>query len=56
MKGTSCLTNLIEFFAEVMKMIAEDRAVDIIYVDFSKAFDKVLHGRLVQKMKSRDQR
>eukprot|EP00061_Rhincodon_typus_P010069 g34075.t1 len=44
----SCLTNLIEFF-EVMKMIDEGKAVDIVYTDFSKASDKVRHGRLVQK-------
>ena len=33
-------------------MIDEGRAVDVVYMDFSKAFDKVLHGRLVQKVKS----
>eukprot|EP00061_Rhincodon_typus_P007099 g28435.t1 len=36
---------------EVMKLI-EGIAVDVIYMDFSKAFDKVPHGRLVQKVKS----
>eukprot|EP00061_Rhincodon_typus_P003592 g20467.t1 len=42
-RGRSCLTKLIEFFKEVMKAIDEDRAVDVIYMDFSKAFDKVPH-------------
>ena len=51
-KGRSCLTNLIEFFEEVMEMIDEGRAVDVVYMDFNKAFDKVPHGRLVQKVKS----
>eukprot|EP00061_Rhincodon_typus_P003342 g19860.t1 len=37
----SYLTNLIEFFEEVMKMIDEGKAVDVVYVDFSKVFDKV---------------
>ena len=32
-------------------MIDEGRAVDVVYMDFSKAFDKVPHGRLVQKVK-----
>lgn len=50
-KGRSCLTNLIEFFEEVTKMIDEGKAVDVVYMDFSKAFDKVPHGRLVQKVK-----
>ena len=51
-KGRSCLANLIELFEEVTKMIDEGRAVDVVYVDFSKAFDKVPHGKLVQKVKS----
>ena len=33
-------------------MIDESRAVDVVYMDFSKAFDKVPHGRLVQKVRS----
>ena len=49
-KGRSCLTNLIEFFEEAMKMIDEGRAGDVVYMDFSKAFDKIPHGRLMQKV------
>ena len=41
MKGKSCFTNLTEFFEEVTKCVDEGRAVDVIYMDFSKAFDKV---------------
>ena len=32
-KRRSCLTNLIEFFEEVTKMIDEQRAVDVVYMD-----------------------
>lgn len=32
-----------------MKVIDESRAVDV-YMDFSKAFDKVFHSGLIQKM------
>ena len=35
------LINLIRFFEEVTEMIDEGRAVDVVYMDFSKAFDKV---------------
>ncbi|XP_048470817.1 uncharacterized protein LOC109936799 [Rhincodon typus] len=31
-------------------MIDEDRAVNVVYMDFSKAFDNVLHDRLVMKV------
>ena len=33
-------------------MYEEGRAVDIIYLDFQKAFDKVLHRKLLNKVKS----
>ena len=33
-------------------MYQEGRAVDIIYLDFQKAFDKVLHRKLLNKVKS----
>eukprot|EP00061_Rhincodon_typus_P003200 g19519.t1 len=42
-QGRSCLTNLIELFEEVMKMTDEGKAVDVVYLDFSKAFDEVPH-------------
>jgi len=50
-RGKSCLTSLIEFFVEVTKYVDEGRAVDVVYMEFSKAFDKVPHGRLMQKVR-----
>eukprot|EP00061_Rhincodon_typus_P017271 g45888.t1 len=41
--GKSCSTNLIEFFEEVTKRTDEGRAVDVVYLDFSKMFNKVPH-------------
>ena len=49
-KGRSCLTNLIELFEKVTKEVDESKAVDMVYMDFSKAFDKVPRVRLLQKM------
>jgi len=51
-KGRSCLTNLLDFFEEMYKKMDEGKAVDIIYLDFAKAFDKVPHKRLGKKLEA----
>src|SRR6218665_2598319 len=51
-KGRSCLTNLLEFLEEVYEKLDEGRAVDVIYLDFAKAFDKVPHIILHKKMEA----
>ena len=48
----SCLTNLLDFLYDVYEMYEEGRAVDIIYLDFQKAFDKVPHNRLLRKVEA----
>ena len=52
MKSKSCLTNLLEYLEILTKLVDEGHSVDVIYLDFAKAFDKVPHWRLVQKMKA----
>src|SRR5579864_8235140 len=49
-QGRSCLTNLLEFLEEVTVNMDEGKPVDVIYLDFSKAFDKVPHQRLYRKL------
>ncbi|CAM4642329.1 unnamed protein product [Lepidochelys kempii] len=49
-KGKSCLTNLLEFFEGVNKHVAQGDPVNIVYLDFQKAFDKVPHQRLLRKL------
>ena len=51
MKGRSCLTNLLEYLETVTKLLDEGVPVDVIYLDFAKAFDKVPHARLLKKLK-----
>ena len=46
----SCLTNLLEFFHKMLCEYDKDKAVDILYLDFQKAFDKVPHLRLLSKV------
>ena len=48
--GRSCITNLLEFLEEVTRNIDKGIPVDIIYMDFQKAFDKVPHARLLKKL------
>ncbi|CAM5097662.1 unnamed protein product [Natator depressus] len=49
-KGKSCLTNLLEFFEGVNKHVDKGDPVDIVYLDFQKAFDKVPLQRLLCKL------
>ena len=41
LKAMSCLTNMLCFLDEIIKWLDEGSPVNIIYLDFQKAFDKV---------------
>ena len=43
---------LARFFEEVTKILDNGEAVDLIYLDFAKAFDKVPHCRLFKKLEA----
>jgi hypothetical protein len=51
--GRSCTTNLLTFQEEITKLTDEGILVDVFYLDFAKAFDKVPHGRLLVKLESK---
>ena len=53
MPGRSCSTNLIVFQDKLTKIIDQGKSADIFYLDFAKAFDKVPHKRLIQKLKNK---
>ena len=49
-EGKSCFTNLLETFENLNKAVDEKKGVDVIYLDFKKAFDSVPHQRLLCKL------
>ena len=49
-KNRSCLTNLLEYINYVTEVIDSGKPVDVVYLDFSKAFDRVCHRRLIYKL------
>ena len=49
--GRSCLSALLSVFDDIMHMLEDGGSVDMVYLDFSKAFDKVDHGILLHKLK-----
>ena len=51
-QNRSCLSNLLEFFHNMFSLYDKSRAIDIIYLDFQKAFDKVPHKKLMVKTRA----
>ena len=49
-RNRSCDTQLLQFTADIANILALDKQTDVLVMDFSKAFDKVGHGRLLHKL------
>lgn len=48
--GASTLTNLIDHYYDCCRAVNDGGSMDIVYFDFSEAFDKVYHLKLVTKL------
>ena len=51
-RGKSTTTQLLEVYHEILESVASGNEVDAIYLDFSKAFDKVPHHLLLKKLET----
>jgi len=46
----SCLGNLLWFLDAVTSGLDKNKCIGVVYLDFAKAFDKVQHERLLDKV------
>ncbi|CAB4005771.1 Hypothetical predicted protein, partial [Paramuricea clavata] len=51
-RGKSTTTQLLGVYHEILESVASGNEVDAIYLDFSKAFDKVPHHLLLRKLET----
>jgi hypothetical protein len=49
--GRSCLTQMLDHFDDIMQGLTNDKDTDAIYLDYAKAFDKVDHRMLIEKLR-----
>ena len=52
MRGKSTTTQLLEVYHDILEHVASGKEVDAIYLDLSKAFDKVPHNLLLKKLEN----
>lgn len=50
LRGRSTVTQLLQVYCVVIEALAKGKEIDIAYLDFAKAFDKVPHFALLNKL------
>ncbi len=52
MARKSCTTNLLAILEMLKRAVDENKAMDVVFLDFAKAFDKVPHKRLMAQLRA----
>jgi len=52
MRGKSCTSNLLSFLEKMTAAVDRGEPVDVVFLDFAKAFDKVPTERLIKKVRA----
>ena len=52
LRARSCLTNPLCFLEEITKWVDDGSPVDVVYLDFQKAFNKVPHQNFLFKLET----
>ena len=50
LRGRSIVTQLVQVNHEVINAFAEGKEIDVVYLDFAKAFDKVPYSTVINKL------
>ena len=50
-RGRSTVTNLLAYLEDLTKAVDQGKNVDVLYIDFARAFDKVPHRKLISKVR-----
>ena len=50
--GRSCVSQLLNHYDTILESLENETEVDVIYLDFAKAFDKVHHVTLLEKLQN----
>ena len=51
MQGKSCITQLVEVPERIGRELYRGKQIDVLYLDMSKAFDKVSQGKLLHRLR-----
>ena len=49
--GRSCISQLLEHFEKLVTEVSDGNNADVVYIDFSKAFDKLDYSIMMTKLK-----